>query len=112
MEELGEYLKSERKKLRLTLRDVEDETGVSNPYLSQIENGKIKNPSANILYKLSKVYSLPLNDILVRAKIIDEKDTNESFDFIEAISVITSNFNEKQKQEVLRFVEYIKCRKK
>ena len=42
METLGRVLKSAREKLNKTLRDVEESTGISNPYLSQLENDKIK----------------------------------------------------------------------
>ncbi len=44
---------------RLTLRQVEEVTGISNAYLSQLETGKIAQPSPNYLYKLAEVYRLP-----------------------------------------------------
>lgn len=50
---LGETLKSARELIPLTLRQVEEAVGMSNAYLSQLENEKIKKPSANVLYKLS-----------------------------------------------------------
>ncbi len=50
---LGEKLRDARETQALTLRQVEEITGISNAYLSQLENNKIKKPSANILYKLS-----------------------------------------------------------
>jgi HTH-type transcriptional regulator, competence development regulator len=40
----------------LTLRAVEKETGISNPYLSQLEGDKIKQPSPNLLHKLCELY--------------------------------------------------------
>ena len=45
-------LKSLRKKRKLTLRDVENLTGISNAYLSQLETGKITNPGYDIVRKL------------------------------------------------------------
>lgn len=54
----------EFKKLRhkrgLTLRQVEEITGISNAYLSQLENGKIKKPSFDTVSVLCKLYSEPL----------------------------------------------------
>lgn len=48
--------KAMRKAKRLTLRQVEDITGISNPYLSQLETGKIKSPSYNTVRTLVMLY--------------------------------------------------------
>lgn len=55
---LGEFLKATREQRRMSLRAVEEAIGVSNAYLSQIESGKIKQPSPVILYKLSELYDV------------------------------------------------------
>jgi len=49
--------KEMRKSKGLTLRKVESLTGISNPYLSQLETGKINNPSYDIVRKLFLLYS-------------------------------------------------------
>ena len=51
-------LRDLRKNKRLTLRQVEDMTGISNAYLSQLETGKIKNPSYKVLMKLNMLYNV------------------------------------------------------
>jgi transcriptional regulator with XRE-family HTH domain len=48
--------KTVRKKLYLTLRDVEFDTGISNGYLSQLECGKIESPSYNTVVTLNNYY--------------------------------------------------------
>jgi transcriptional regulator with XRE-family HTH domain len=45
-----------RDRLGLTLREVETKTGISNAYLSQLESGKIKEPSPKTLHKLCELY--------------------------------------------------------
>jgi hypothetical protein len=57
----GKYIKvSEMKSIRegkgLTLRDVEIACGISNAYLSQLENGKITNPSFRVVEALHNFY--------------------------------------------------------
>jgi hypothetical protein len=52
----GDYFFSLRKEKGWTLRQVEDATGISNAYLSQFENGKIKKPSQNVVTKLINFY--------------------------------------------------------
>lgn len=53
---LGAFLRKAREAAGLTLRAVEKETGISNPYLSQLEGDKIKQPSPNLLHKLCELY--------------------------------------------------------
>lgn len=55
---LGSYLKAGREAKGLTLRAVEEVTGISNAYLSQVESGKIKSPSPIDLRKLCELYGL------------------------------------------------------
>lgn len=49
-------LKFRREMRGFSLREVEKLTGISNAYLSQLENGKIKNPSYEVVIKLTNVY--------------------------------------------------------
>lgn len=55
---LGAYLRSARQRKGLSLRDVERETGTANAYVSQIEGGKIQQPSPLVLHKLSRLYGV------------------------------------------------------
>lgn len=56
---LGTYLRNTRKQRNFTLRAVETETGISNAYLSQLENNKISYPSPKFLGKLAGLYDVP-----------------------------------------------------
>jgi transcriptional regulator with XRE-family HTH domain len=53
----------------LSLREVEEASGkaVSNAYLSQLENGKIKKPSPNVLHSLAEVYAVPYEALMEKA---------------------------------------------
>ncbi len=64
---LGEELRQIRALHRLTLRQVEEITGISNAYLSQLETGKIAQPSPNYLYKLAEVYRIPYDLLMEKA---------------------------------------------
>lgn len=52
--EFGSYIKEIRNEKGLSLRELSKRSGISHPYLSQLENGKNKNPSPDIIEKLSK----------------------------------------------------------
>lgn len=57
---LGQYLASIRDDRKMSLRQVEEVSGkeVSNAYLSQLENGKILQPSPTVLNKLAEIYNI------------------------------------------------------
>lgn len=51
-ENFGAWLKDMRTRNKITLRQIEDATGISNSYLSQLETGKIKKPSHDTVLKI------------------------------------------------------------
>ena len=69
---LGDYLRDQRKSARLSLRQLSELAGVSNPYLSQIERG-LKRPSAEILQQLAKGLEVSAESLYVKAGILDEQ---------------------------------------
>ena len=87
---LGEFLKERRKLCGLTLRDVESQTKISNAYLSQLENGKRKDPHVGVLRRLASVYSVNINTLIALTGEIEacdqveneEERINRVFDFV------------------------------
>jgi transcriptional regulator with XRE-family HTH domain len=69
---LGDYLREQRQAAKLSLRQLAELAGVSNPYLSQIERG-LKKPSAEILQQLAKGLEVSAESLYVRAGILDER---------------------------------------
>lgn len=61
---LGDLLQEERNKYGLTLRGVEEETGIHNAHLSQIEKGVITRPAPNILFTLATLYDIQYERLL------------------------------------------------
>jgi transcriptional regulator with XRE-family HTH domain len=61
---LGDLLQRERTKRHLTLREVEEKTGIHNAHLSQIEKGSIARPAPNILFTLAALYELPYEKLM------------------------------------------------
>ena len=70
---LGDYLRTLRAARRMTLRDVEQSAGVSNAYLSQLEQGKIAHPSPHILHKLAIHYAISYEDLMAKVGYIDSR---------------------------------------
>ncbi|GAA3837316.1 helix-turn-helix domain-containing protein [Streptomyces phyllanthi] len=100
---LGEYLREQRRNAQLSLRQLADAAGVSNPYLSQIERG-LRKPSAEVLQQVAKALRISAETLYVRAGILDaERDRDE----IETRAVILADptLNERQKQVLLQIYE-------
>jgi transcriptional regulator with XRE-family HTH domain len=69
---LGEFLREQRRQARLSLRQLAEAAGVSNPYLSQIERG-LRKPSAEILQQIAKGLRISAETLYVQAGILDER---------------------------------------
>ena len=70
---LGDYLREQRKEAQLSLRQLAEQTGVSNPYLSQIERG-LRRPSAEVLQQLAKALRISAETLYVQAGILKPED--------------------------------------
>ena len=70
---LGEYLREQRTSAQLSLRQLAEQAGVSNPYLSQIERG-LRKPSAEVLQQLAKALRISAEQLYLRAGIVSPDD--------------------------------------
>jgi transcriptional regulator with XRE-family HTH domain len=73
VETLGDYLREQRVSARLSLRQLAEQAGVSNPYLSQIERG-LRRPSADVLQQLAKALRISAEQLYLRAGIVSPED--------------------------------------
>jgi transcriptional regulator with XRE-family HTH domain len=74
--DLGEYLREQRQSAQLSLRQLSEVAGISNPYISQIERG-LKKPSAEILQSLAKALRISAESLYVRAGILAGQGTDD-----------------------------------
>jgi len=108
-ETLGTYLKTVRKQKSLTLRTVEDKTGVSNAYLSQLENNKIVNPSPTILHKLAECYGVSYEHLMkLTGYPINEKEQMPAF----RLGGDFENLTPEEKERVMEYIEFLKSRRR
>ena len=68
---LGEFIREQRQQAQVSLRQLAQTAGVSNPYLSQIERG-LRRPSAEILQQIAKGLRISAESLYVRAGILEE----------------------------------------
>lgn len=117
IKELGQYLKTLRESLGYSTYDVNKLCDISQSYLSLVENGKRK-PSAVILKKLAPIYNVNYIDLYEKAGYLDlaesEKLSKTRNDFRTASygGVDTKDLDEEDIEEINRFIEFIKQKKK
>lgn len=60
---LGAYVRQKRERARLSLRNLEQITGISRAMLSRLENDRIENPDPEVLHKLVSALELDSRDV-------------------------------------------------
>ena len=98
VESLGDYLKEQRVSARLSLRQLAEQAGVSNPYLSQIERG-LRKPSAEVLQQIAKALRISAEQLYIRAGILSPDDGVGGS--VELAILSDTGLTERQKQSLL-----------
>jgi len=80
---LGEFIRRQRELAQLSVRQLAEICGISNPYLSQIERG-LRTPSSVILQSLARGLRLSAETLYTQAGILDPQEAEES-DAVRAI---------------------------
>jgi transcriptional regulator with XRE-family HTH domain len=71
--DIGAFIRDLRRNARISLRQLAEQAGVSNPYLSQIERG-LRKPSAEVLAQLASALRVSTPLMYLRAGLLDAKD--------------------------------------
>jgi len=95
-QDLGSFIKSQREAAQVSVRQLAERAGVSNPYLSQIERG-LRKPSAEVLSQIAKALRLSAEVLYVRAGILEPGVASQVNDAIVGDVSIT----ERQKRVLL-----------
>ena len=69
-QDVGEFIRDLRQTAKISLRQLADRAGVSNPYLSQIERG-LRKPSAEVLQQLASALRVSTPAMYLRAGLLD-----------------------------------------
>lgn len=95
-QDIGSFIRTQREAAQVSVRQLAEKAGVSNPYLSQIERG-LRKPSADVLNQIAKALRVSAEVLYIRAGILEPSETNEVRDVIITDTAIT----ERQKQVLL-----------
>lgn len=95
-QDIGTFIRTQREAAQVSVRQLAEKAGVSNPYLSQIERG-LRKPSADVLQQIAKALRVSAEVLYVRAGILEPSETSEVRDAVITDTAIT----ERQKQVLL-----------
>jgi transcriptional regulator with XRE-family HTH domain len=95
-QDIGGFIRSQRELAQVSVRQLAEKAGVSNPYLSQIERG-LRKPSAEVLNQIAKALRVSADVLYVRAGLLEPSEPSEVRDAIVMDTAIT----ERQKQVLL-----------
>jgi len=71
-QDIGEFIRDLRQTAKISLRQLAERAGVSNPYLSQIERG-LRKPSAEVLQQLASALRVSTPAMYLRAGLLDSE---------------------------------------
>jgi transcriptional regulator with XRE-family HTH domain len=98
---IGEYIREQREQAKISMRQLAQSAGVSNPYLSQIERG-LRKPSADILQQLAKGLRISAEALYVQAGILEDRSPDSG---VRSALLADPQLSERQKQVLIEIYE-------
>ena len=101
MNNIGDYIRQQREQAKISLRQLAQQAGVSNPYLSQVERG-LRKPSADILQQIAKGLRISAEALYVQAGILEDRPADSG---VRSALLTDPQLNERQKQVLIEIYE-------
>ena len=98
---IGDYIREQREQARISMRQLAQSAGVSNPDLSQIERG-LRKPSADILQQIAKGLRISAEALYVQAGILDDRPADSG---VRSALLADPELSERQKQVLIEIYE-------
>ncbi len=98
---IGTYIREQRELAKISLRQLAQAAGVSNPYLSQIERG-LRKPSAEVLQQIAKGLRISAEALYVQAGILEDRPPDSA---VQPAVLADPHLTERQKQVLIDIYE-------
>jgi transcriptional regulator with XRE-family HTH domain len=98
---IGAYIREQREQAKISLRQLAQAAGVSNPYLSQIERG-LRRPSADILQQIARGLRISAEALYVQAGFLEDRPPGPG---VREAVLADPDLTERQKQMLLEVYE-------
>jgi transcriptional regulator with XRE-family HTH domain len=98
---IGAYIREQREQAKISLRQLAQSAGISNPYLSQIERG-LRRPSADILQQIAKGLRISAEALYVQAGFLEDRAPGS---VVREAVLTDGDLSERQKQMLIEIYE-------
>jgi transcriptional regulator with XRE-family HTH domain len=98
---IGAYIRDQREQAKISLRQLAQSAGISNPYLSQIERG-LRRPSADILQQIAKGLRISAEALYVQAGFLEDRPPGS---VVREAVLTDAELTERQKQMLIEIYE-------
>ncbi len=98
---IGSYIREQREQAKISLRQLAQSAGISNPYLSQIERG-LRRPSADILQQIAKGLRISAEALFVQAGLLEDRPAGS---VVRDAVLSDLELTERQKQMLIEIYE-------
>jgi transcriptional regulator with XRE-family HTH domain len=98
---IGAYIREQREQAKISLRQLAQAAGVSNPYLSQIERG-LRRPSADILQQIARGLRISAEALYVQAGFLEDRPPGPG---VRDAVMTDPDLTDRQKQMLLEVYE-------
>ena len=97
----------------MSLREVEKGTGISNAYLSQLENGNANKPTPDILRRLAAFYKVNYESLMEAAGYLGDATVAEGKLTVPTViqtALMSADLNEEESEMVAQYIEFLRSR--
>ena len=98
---IGSYIREQREQAKISLRQLAQSAGISNPYLSQIERG-LRRPSADILQQIAKGLRISAEALFIQAGLLEDRPPGS---LVRDAVLSDLELTERQKQMLIEIYE-------
>ena len=98
---IGSYIREQREQAKISIRQLAQAAGVSNPYLSQVERG-LRRPSADILQQIAKGLRISAEALYVQAGFLEDRPPGS---VVREAVLTDEELTERQKQMLIEIYE-------
>jgi transcriptional regulator with XRE-family HTH domain len=100
LEELGHFIREQRERAELSMRELAKRANISNPYLSQIERG-LHEPSVRVLSSIAGALELSAETLLRGAGLLGDEDPSHRRPTTEEAIRSDPDLTAEQRQDLL-----------
>jgi len=101
---IGAYIREQREQAKISLRQLAQSAGISNPYLSQIERG-LRRPSADILQQIAKGLRISAEALYVQAGFLEDRPPGSA---VRDAVLTDEELTERQKQMLIEIYDSLR----